>query len=160
MRCQRHTFSIFLVWFEPADISKARKPFTIEDYDSITYISPNKRELQSIHATITKKQEGMLNFNSEGIVDFQGPTEDQIINMCIRMGRNVLSKIDCLIITLGKYGVLVLRNEHCDERFPLQGRLSGRNASLGLASATHYPSASEDLLPQAQIKSVSGAGDW
>ena len=102
----------------------------------------------------------MLNFNSEGIVDFQGPTEDQIINMCIRMGRNVLSKIDCLIITLGKYGVLVLRNEHCDERFPLQGRLSGRNASLGLASATHYPSASEDLLPQAQIKSVSGAGDW
>lgn len=102
----------------------------------------------------------MLNFNTDGIVDFKGPSEDQVINACIRMGRNVLSKIDCIIVTLGEYGVLVLRNEHCDKQFPLQGQLSHNIASPGLVSATHYPSVSEDLLPKARIISVSGAGDW
>lgn len=101
----------------------------------------------------------MVNFNSEGIEDFQGPSEDQVINLCMRMGRMVLSKIDCLVVTLGKYGVLVLRNEHCDDKFPLRGSRLEKPAS-GLVSATHYPSANEDLLPRSNIKSVSGAGDW
>ena len=107
-----------------------------------------------------KRQEGMLNFNTDGIVDFKGPTEDQIINTCIRMGRNVLSKVNCVVVTLGEYGVLVLRNERCDEKFPLRGQLSQKMASPGLVSATHYPSANEDVLPRTYIKSVSGAGDW
>lgn len=154
--CKKHQIP---VWYEPADISKARKPFTTEDYDSITYISPNKRELQGIHATIMKRQEGMLNFNTDGIVDFKGPTEDQVIMLCIKMGRSVLSKIDCIVATLGEYGVLVLRNEHCDELFPLREQMSGRMVSGGLVSATHYPSANEDILPKERIISVSGAGD-
>ena len=116
--------------------------------------------MQGIHATIMKRQEGMLNFNTDGIVDFKGPTEDQVIMLCIKMGRSVLSKIDCIVATLGEYGVLVLRNEHCDELFPLREQMSGRMVSGGLVSATHYPSANEDILPKERIISVSGAGDW
>ena len=151
---------LFVVWFEPADISKARKPFTTDVYSAITYISPNKRELQSIHSTLRREQEGMVNFNSEGPFDFKGPSEDQVIDMCVRMGRHVLSTLNCLVVTLGRYGVLILRDELCDERFPLTEQLQGRIGKSGLVSATHYPSMNEDLLPRASIKSVSGAGDW
>ena len=98
----------------------------------------------------------MVNFNSEGPFDFKGPSEDQVINMCVRMGRHVLGTLNCLVVTLGRYGVLILRDELCDEKFPLREQFE----KLGLVSATHYPSMNEDLLPRTSIKSVSGAGDW
>ena len=102
----------------------------------------------------------MMNFNSEGPFDFEGPTEDQIIQMCIRIGRNILGSVNCLIITLGRFGVLVLRNEGCDDPFPLKGQMPDKNHTSSVISATHYPSVGEDLLPRKDIISVSGAGDW
>ena len=112
-----------------------------------------------IHAAICKEQEGMLNFNYDGPFDFSGPSEDQLIASCIRMSKDVFTKVKCLVITLGRYGVLVLRDELCDADFHLSGNFNGKQKHCGLISATHYPSASDDILPPTSVRSVSGAGD-
>eukprot|EP00794_Sanderia_malayensis_P012071 gene12071-13315_t len=147
------------VWYDPTDMTKATKPFSTEAWRAVTYVSPNKRELQALHAAICNRQEGMENFNSDGSLDFSRPTEDQVITACIRMSRDILPKVTCLVITLGRFGVLVLRNELCDEPFPVKGNMTACNEKAGLISATHYPSVNEDIVPDMKIRSVSGAGD-
>ncbi len=140
-------------------MSKAAKPFTTNAWQGVTYISPNKRELQALESVISHRQEGMVNFNSSGPNDFSGPTEDQVISECMHMSRGIITMVKCLVITLGRFGVLVLRDESCDELFPVKNNMKERSSGGGLVSAVHYPAVNEDVLPRNKIKSVSGAGD-
>ncbi|QQP58088.1 Pseudouridinemetabolizing bifunctional protein C186105like, partial [Caligus rogercresseyi] len=79
------------VLFEPTDVHKAHKPFSnLETASSITYISPNERELEFI----LKKYD--LNLGER-------------INYCIDLSQEILCYVQVIVVTLAENGVLVIR---------------------------------------------------
>ena len=130
---------------------KGGKPFTTNYWHNITYASPNKNELYSIFSAAKRSQEP--GFETD---DTDSQSEEHVIQECIRMSKDILQKVQCLVITLGKHGVLICRNSPTSDPLPVRG---SKVTTSGLVSAVHYPAVDEDVLPADKIKSVSGAGD-
>ncbi|XP_070533331.1 uncharacterized protein [Ptychodera flava] len=91
------------VWFEPTCVKKGQKPFLSGASKSITYISPNISELRNICS--------VLDENISTSTDQSGHTIEEVIALC----QMVLQHVYCVLVTLGKDGVLVCRNSHKDK---------------------------------------------
>ena len=141
--------SFFLVWYEPTCIEKATKPFSLIKKYNISYASPNLNELKSIYSTITHDNVSTAN---NDVVCLEDMGTDELVMECLKLAEPCLDRIHNIIITLGKHGVLVVRNK------PSQTLFSQDSSSGGDRSAVYYPAVRNDLLPVA-VKSVSGAGD-
>lgn len=127
-----------LVWFDPATVNKATKPFLINSENHLTYASPNALELNALHSILNRTTEPSFKLND--LLQQDIPRE-KLLHECNRVGGHCLSSIDNLLITLGKHGVLHVCKDVSEN-----------------VVATHYPAARGELLPVA-VKSVSGAGD-
>ena len=112
-------------------MTKATKPFNNDS--RITYASPNLFELERIYKTVTSNVDSTC-------IDWFNISVDEVIFHSIEYAQCCLGIIDNLVISLGHYGVLHVRNDG-----------SG-------STAQHFQAAREDLLP-VNVKSVSGAGD-
>ncbi|XP_063303670.1 uncharacterized protein LOC134602585 isoform X2 [Pelobates fuscus] len=129
------------VCYEPTDVDKAAKPFRVDSWKALTYISPNLRELISINMTLGYP------------VHFDIPSElDSIIDTAIALSLPLLEYLRCVIITLGANGVLLCG--HSDgESLLLCPKAKIRRGEM---CAMHYPAA--PISPK-EIINVSGAGD-
>lgn len=137
------------VWFEPTCIMKSRKPFLSEAWHSITYVSPNLNELRSISEVITNKQQTPENVQAQEL-----PLEDIIIH-CLKLCKPLMQYIHCVIVTLGKHGVLVCRDTEADTPFPTSCSLKDiPTRQHSLVSARHFPAGS-----QVNAGNFTGAGD-
>jgi len=126
------------IWFDPATVNKATKPFLINSDNHLAYASPNALELNALHSILNRTTEPSFKLND--LLRHDIPRE-KLLHECNRVGAHCLRSIDNLLITLGKHGVLHVCKDVSDN-----------------VVATHYPAARADLLP-VTVKSVSGAGD-
>ena len=96
-----YCFFVLSVWFEPTDVHKASKPLQIAEYRSaIAYTSPNLAELKRMVETIQPGFSYLKEVNlNETIEDIKEP----LIKSC----KPLLDTMQCVMITLGKLGVMV-----------------------------------------------------
>ncbi|KAL9961537.1 hypothetical protein ACROYT_G030495 [Oculina patagonica] len=147
------------VWFEPTCIMKAEKPFLSDAWHSITYVSPNLKELRTMSSAIMK-QESLKHKPRPGnnnADDKDRPLED-IITECLHLCKPLLKHIHCVVVTLGKDGALVCRDTAADTPFPTAHRSSHLpTRQHSLVSARHFPA----LGPGSHVLvgNVTGAGD-
>ncbi|XP_059834071.1 uncharacterized protein zgc:136858 [Hypanus sabinus] len=131
------------VLFEPTDFSSACKPFKTESWKSLTYTSPNLMELWAMNQAL----------------GLPVPTElpsavDEVVEVALRMSRPLLKHLQCVIVTLGKHGVLLCSGRE-DGEISLQPRKASQTSPSDLCAA-HYPAIS--IRPE-EMLNVSGAGD-
>nr|XP_006820370.1 PREDICTED: pseudouridine-metabolizing bifunctional protein C1861.05-like [Saccoglossus kowalevskii] len=136
--CELSDYYKVPVWFEPTCVVKCKKPFNSDSWKSLTYISPNVNELGSI----TELLDGNLK-------DIQ---TDYKVTDLLPLCDQLLHHISCVIVTLGKDGVLVCRNTHAHQPLPSGKKTKG--TKKGLVSAVHFTATDSE-----NIVSVSGAGD-
>ncbi|PVD31867.1 hypothetical protein C0Q70_07291 [Pomacea canaliculata] len=117
------------VWFDPTDVHKATKLFQTHAWKKLTYISPNFSEACHIWSALTGK-------TPELPADL---SEDAVVKTAAQFCRDLLQHIPVIIITLGRYGLL----------------LAERHASF--QSLKLYPPSPPDSLTE--VLSESGAGD-
>ena len=149
------------MWFEPTNLLKADKPFHSDLWQNITYASPNIFELRTMYNAVTK-QSNNENEHSSGdwaTDPFMTMSLDDIISKSITMCHPLLQHLHCVIVTLGKHGVLVCRDTPANTPFlPIKEFKScGFSKHRGLVSAVHYPN-----VPYAEpinVVNVTGAGD-
>lgn len=80
---------------------------------------------------------------------------DDIITQCLKLCRPLMQHIHCVIVTLGKHGVLVCRDTEADTPFPTSSCLNDiPRRQHSLVSARHFPSGG-----QVDVGNVTGAGD-
>jgi len=142
------------VWFEPTCIMKSEKPFLSDAWRSITYVSPNLKELRSMSSVVTKQQQKQ---HVEDDTDNDRPLDD-IITECLRLCKPLLKHVHCVVVTLGKHGALVCRDTAADTPFPTahhSSHLPTRQHSL--VSARHFPASGPG--GHVQVGNVTGAGD-
>lgn len=90
-----------LVWYEPTDVRKASKPLEIVEYRSaIAYTSPNLAELKRMVGTI---QPGLPYLNEVNLNQTIEEIQEPLIKAC----RPLLDTMQCVMITLGKLGMMV-----------------------------------------------------
>ncbi|XP_072041914.1 uncharacterized protein [Amphiura filiformis] len=136
------------VWYEPTCQMKAKKPFQSDAWKSLTYVSPNLNELRMMYGSL--EGEETVNF------DYETSFTDQL-RECLQLSRILLQHIDCLVITLGENGALIVRNTEPEDKL-ICGKTNREDEELlGMTSAVHYPIGNVD--PDRKITSVSGAGD-
>lgn len=142
------------MWFEPTCIMKSEKPFLSDAWRSITYVSPNLKELRSMSSVVTKQQQKQ---HVEDDTDNDRPLDD-IITECLRLCKPLLKHVHCVVVTLGKHGALVCRDTAADTPFPTahhSSYLPTRQHSL--VSARHFSASSPG--GHVQVGNVTGAGD-
>ncbi|XP_022103567.1 pseudouridine-metabolizing bifunctional protein C1861.05-like isoform X2 [Acanthaster planci] len=131
------------VWYEPTCIDKSIKPFRSDCWKSLSYISPNVKELCMIADHLSGK----------AVTPFQDRfTLQEKMDMSIELSQKLLHHIYCVVVTLGEDGVLVCRNADAHHPF-LVGSTSLRETT-SRKSAVHYPACTAE-----KMASVSGAGD-
>lgn len=136
------------LWFEPTCVSKATKVCQSDAWKSLTYASPNFKELRQMYAAI--EGEETINFQD---TDDQSFTDK--LRECLQLSRVLLRHVYCLFITLGEEGILVCRNAEPEQRFAISKQGLKDIEIDGMFSAVHYPVSSAID----RITSVSGAGD-
>ncbi|KAF5275564.1 hypothetical protein FQA39_LY06676 [Lamprigera yunnana] len=122
------------VFFEPTDVPICSKPFSTNYWKIIKYITPNLIELKHIAKTLK-------------IPFLQAP--ENPVEEAAHIGKLLIDVIPNLIITLGKYGVVVVRRASStdpllDYKIQTSSKVQGR----------HYPTKQIETF-----KNVSGAGD-
>lgn len=137
---------------------KAEKPFHSDAWHSITYVSPNLKELRTMSSAIMKQQPHHLRNNDMDDDKEKDRPLDDIINECLHLCKPLLKHIHCVVVTLGKDGALVCRDTAADTPFPTahhSSHLPTRQHSL--VSARHFPA----LGPGSHVLvgNVTGAGD-
>lgn len=132
---------------------KAGLPFQTDTWQDITYASPNKNELRTMSDTVVQYH----HIPRHPRVNNWKPREtciDDIIDECVLLSQPLLTRIHCLIITLGKHGVLVCRNTNAEHPFPTSRNTKLPSKHNHLVSAVHYPA------PKIKdVVNVTGAGD-
>lgn len=143
------------VWFEPTCILKSQKPFLSEAWHNITYASPNLKELKSMNEAITKhEQERPKNIPALHETEKE-PSLDDILTQSVKLCRPLMQHVHCVIVTLGKHGVLACRDTEADTPFPTSSQLNAiPTRQHNLVSARHFPS-----VGHVDIGNVTGAGD-
>lgn len=124
---------IFSVFYEPTDISIARKPFKTPHWRAIKFITPNIGELLDI-ADCFKIPANL--------------SAKELVEKAAKAAQSLACHIDNILVTLGPEGVLIARKGHAGDS-PME------NAHLeGKPSVRHYP-----VQGKTQVINVSGAGD-
>ena len=136
---------------------KAEKPFLSDAWHSITYVSPNLKELRTLSSAIMKHKSLKLPPGNDD-ADDKDRSLDDIITECLHLCKPLLKRIHCVVVTLGKHGALVCRDTAADTPFPTahhSSHLPTRQHSL--VSARHFPA----LGPGSHVLvgNVTGAGD-
>ena len=136
-------------------IRDRQKPFLSEAWHNITYASPNLKELKSMNEAITKhEQERPKNIPALHETEKE-PSLDDILTQSVKLCRPLMQHIHCVIVTLGKHGVLVCRDTEADTPFPTSSQLNAiPTRQHNLVSARHFPS-----VGHMDIGNVTGAGD-
>ncbi|XP_055387947.1 uncharacterized protein LOC129616352 [Condylostylus longicornis] len=90
------------VFYEPSDMRIADKPFTLGSIftDQIKFISPNIFELQAISKSI--KGESMDFLNTKILEN-----KEETMQVAKKLLNDVNGNFDCVILTLGSFGVIV-----------------------------------------------------
>lgn len=146
------------VWFEPTCIMKSEKPFLSDAWHSITYVSPNLKELRSMNSAIMKQQPKQQETRSGDKDTDKDLPLDSVITECLYLCKPLLKHIHCVIVTLGKHGALVCRDTAADTPFPTAHHLSHLpTRQHSLVSARHFPASGPG--GHVQIGNVTGAGD-
>ena len=129
------------MFFEPTDVNKAAKITTSKYLGSVTYASPNLREL---HAMVGGYGAG-----------WDPAGGDRELRSVAESCRDLLREIQVLLVTLGEAGVMVVRRGEADDPLPTENdpRVVS-DGNDGAVSAVHYP---VELVRE--VASVSGAGD-
>ncbi|XP_021163178.2 pseudouridine-metabolizing bifunctional protein C1861.05 [Fundulus heteroclitus] len=134
------------IWYEPTDVDKACKPFLSDAWKSLSYLSPNLKELCMINKTL-----GLTAPEVDVVLELPS-TLDGILLLAVALSRPLLENLHCLVVTLGPDGVL-LCGEHDAGSVDLRPRTHrGKRRLCGL----HYPALT--VTPE-EIVNVSGAGD-
>jgi len=132
---------------------KAGLPFQTDSWEKLTYISPNMNELKTISDTVVQCH----NLPRHPRVDNWVPREssiDDIIEECLLFSQPIMTRVHCLVITLGKNGVLICRNTTADCMYPTARKPQLPTKQNHLVSAVHYPALKID-----DVVNVTGAGD-
>lgn len=135
------------IWFEPTDVRKAGKVFQSRHWTSLGYVSPNLNELQ-----VMSQASGLFYSLSQ----FHSAWEDDnILNEASFLARNLVEHIGAAVVTLGKLGVLLVREGEADEPLLQVSRDNPRSGSS--VCVRHY--AVPFSIAEHRIVNVSGAGD-
>ncbi|XP_038052596.1 pseudouridine-metabolizing bifunctional protein C1861.05-like [Patiria miniata] len=138
--CSQHNIP---VWYEPTCIVKSYKPFQSDCWKTLSYISPNFKELCMISNCLDSKQ----------AAEYPGClTLHEKMKKSIELSQQLLHHIYCVVVTLGADGVLVCRNAEANQPF-LVGSTTVKETT-SKRSAVHYPACTTE-----NMASVSGAGD-
>ncbi|XP_051916675.1 uncharacterized protein zgc:136858 isoform X3 [Hippocampus zosterae] len=129
------------VWYEPTDSEKACKPFLSDAWKSLSYASPNLAELCTMNKTLGLQTPEVLPNSLE-----------QVLSLAVALSRPLLEHLHCLVVTLGKNGVLVCGEHHVGS-VNLKPRKQRKTRKL---CAVHYPALS---VAAHETMNVSGAGD-
>ena len=152
---------LYSVWFEPTCLLKAKKPFSSDAWQNITYTSPNLNELRTMNLAVTKQPDPRWKEEDNQSL-YEKTTErkvEDIIDECLHLCQPLLSYIHCVIVTLGKDGILVCRNTPADIPFPTSYRRSDLPTKQQyLVSALHFPTSWDQHHPP-EIVNITGAGD-
>ena len=137
---------------------KSEKPFRSDAWHSITYVSPNLKELRTMSSAIVKQPQNHLLQNDNKDDKEKDRPLDDIITECLHLCKPLLKHIHCVVVTLGKHGALICRDTAADTPFPTahhSGYLPKRQHSL--VSARYFPA----LGPSSHTLrgNVTGAGD-
>ncbi|XP_033640201.1 pseudouridine-metabolizing bifunctional protein C1861.05-like [Asterias rubens] len=133
------------VWYEPTCIVKSTLPFQSDCWKTISYISPNFKELCMISNCLHKKNDAYQDHNNL--------TVHTQVEICIELCELLLQHMYCVVVTLGQHGILVCRNAQPEEPF-LIASSTPQERTASKMSVVHYPACNAD-----HITSVSGAGD-
>lgn len=151
----------YSVWFEPTCIMKSEKPFCSDAWHSITYVSPNLKELRTMSSATVKQQSQNYSYrpqnNNKDDEEKDRPLDD-IITECLHLCKPLLKHIHCVVVTLGKHGALICRDTSADTPFPTAHRLRHLpTRQHSLVSAQHFPAfgPGSHML----VGNVTGAGD-
>lgn len=146
-------FHLLVVWFEPTCMMKSGLPFQSAAWENITYASPNVHELRTMSDTVVEYHKAARHPKAEKLRSREKSLENTI-EECILLSQPLMTRIHCLIITLGRNGVLVCRDTSADHRFP--------TAQFSQMPAKHHELVSAVHFPAPEIKdvvNVTGAGD-
>ena len=97
-----------LVWFEPTDVHKAWKPFRNPEegrWSALAYTSPNLAELKKIVETIRPGT-----FKNSLIVMKDSQDRDGFRQAIVEACLPILERMHCVMVTLGKEGMMVMHN--------------------------------------------------
>lgn len=131
------------VLFEPTDPCNARKPFETDGWKALVYTTPNLMELQAMNRALGLPVTAEL------------PRElDAVIDAALEMSRPLLKHLQCVIVSLGREGVLLCSTSE-DGEICLQPRKDPQT-SAGQLCAIHYPAIA---VRAEEVLNVSGAGD-
>lgn len=140
---------------------KSEKPFRSDARHSITYVSPNLKELRTMSsAIVTQESQNHSHLpqnNNKDDKEKDRPLDD-IITECLHLCKPLLKHIHCVVVTLGKHGALICRDTAADTPFPTAHHLSNLpTRQHSLVSARHFPA----LGPGSHmlVGNVTGAGD-
>ncbi|ELT92573.1 hypothetical protein CAPTEDRAFT_219381 [Capitella teleta] len=130
------------VWFEPTDANLLPKLFSSGSWRHLTIASPNMNELRMLHACIQGRS---LSLDTKSSVE--SSLEETVAEVeCL--ASSVLAHIPCLVVTLGRHGVLLCNRNDAASPFTLH--------HANEISFVRFPSLKQ---PDDKIVSVSGAGD-
>ncbi|XP_070209604.1 uncharacterized protein [Littorina saxatilis] len=122
------------VWFEPTDVHKATKPFMTSAWKHLTYTSPNLHEAACMWMSVTGQPEKMLS---------ESASVEEMLKVAVDYCTDLLHHIPVVMVTLGKYGLLLGNRDQDDPESPIAIRFYPAG---NVASDTH-------------TVNVSGAGD-
>lgn len=131
------------VLFEPTDPCNARKPFETDGWKALAYTTPNLMELQAMNRALGLPVTAELPRELDGVID-----------AALEMSRPLLKHLQCVIVSLGREGVLLCSTSE-DGEICLQPRKDPQT-SAGQLCAIHYPAIA---VRAEEVLNVSGAGD-
>ncbi|XP_046583894.1 pseudouridine-metabolizing bifunctional protein C1861.05-like [Haliotis rubra] len=137
------------VWFEPADIHKALKPYSTSARDHMTYTSPNVAELMQMWAAFRGKTPADVE-----TISLDTSSVDDVIDACLPYCCDLADSIPVVMVTLGCHGVLLCHRLGDKPVFPTKHKQTYSDD----VSVLHYPACSPAQMPSTTV-SVSGAGD-
>nr|XP_029729265.1 uncharacterized protein LOC115266799 [Aedes albopictus] len=154
VEAMRATFELCLqhdkpVFFEPTDMRFAAKPFAASDsaFKVIRFVTPNLYELREM-ARHLGYQEPLANTLVENFSEL-----DDLLREVRSLGTFVVNHVDNVIVTLGNYGVAVVRRS-CEHTPFFDSRGAYQRRTGDTPQVRFYPGRKLDY-----IVNVSGAGD-
>lgn len=147
-----HLFFLFSfsVFFEPTDMRIAAKPFNASDKacQVIRFVTPNLYELREIAKNLGFQEQPIANKLIEEYDHL-----DDLLQEVRTLGTFVVNHVDNVIITLGYYGVAVVRRA-CEQVPFFDGTKTYQRLVADKPQMRFYPGRKLDY-----IVNVSGAGD-
>lgn len=143
-------FCSFPVFFEPTDMRFAAKPFNASDNACkvVRFITPNLYELREIAENLGFKEQPIATTLIENFSEL-----DDLIQEVRTLGTFTVNHVDNVIVTLGYYGVAIIRRA-CEQVPFFDSTETYQRRVADKPQMRFYPGRKLDY-----IVNVSGAGD-